>query len=206
MTAARMRSSSPDAAAAKVKRHPDDWYPTPEPVTRALLHHWTFWAGPDVLSPVWEPACGDCRMANVIADKGYAVIGTDLVFRGGIAQGGIDFLLEQRPLAPTIITNPPFKLASAFARHALTLRPQHVAMLLPIGFLGGQTRMRELWTGFPEFGAPQLLISGRRFSMWPGDAEIPADAGTTNMDFAWFIWSRMAMAGPPRWFDWKDFQ
>ena len=109
-SSAYARGISPDHE----NREKDDFYPTPEPATRALLRSETF--GPRI----WEPACGDGAISRVLEQAGHEVISTDL-FDRGFGEARIDFLMERRLLAPHIVTNPPFKLAEAFVRHALDL-------------------------------------------------------------------------------------
>jgi hypothetical protein len=64
--------------AAEGSREPDDFYRTPPACTRALLT-----AEADrVPQALWEPACGDGAIADVLRDAGRAVHATDLVDRG----------------------------------------------------------------------------------------------------------------------------
>jgi hypothetical protein len=97
------------------KRVQDDFYPTPPRGIESLLRVETF------DGPIWEPACGDGAISMVLKAHGYAVESTDLVDRG-YGKPGIDFLMEFAPLAPNIVTNPPFKLAVLLVRKSLELR------------------------------------------------------------------------------------
>lgn len=114
------------AAQKAHKRKPADFYPTPPEVTRALMDELT------LINPVtiWEPACGDGAMSEVIQSYGHEVTSTDLRPDGGYGQGGVDFLDINDDLeVDWIITNPPFNLAENFIRQALRHTP-NVAMLL----------------------------------------------------------------------------
>ena len=88
-------------------RQIDDFYPTPPEATEALLSRYEF------NKDIWEPACGDGAISNVLAEKGHNVISTDLN-NFGFGETNVDFLMEQKALAPDVITNPPYKLANEF--------------------------------------------------------------------------------------------
>ena len=55
------------------RRLPNEFYPTPPEATRALLSVERFEGS------IWEPACGEGAIANVLADAGHKVVATDLV-------------------------------------------------------------------------------------------------------------------------------
>src|SRR5258705_7904102 len=103
-------------------RHPDpargnDLYETPEVATLALLR-----AEP-LPRTIWEPACGPGAIVRVLRDAGHRVID----YRSPDQDhAGRDFLLERRTPngVEMIVTNPPGKLASQFAAHALSLCPR----------------------------------------------------------------------------------
>jgi hypothetical protein len=111
-----------------------DLYETPACVTHSLLKVEA------LPKHIWEPACGRGAIVNVLRDAGHNVIASDLVDYGipitTPGYYGRDFLLEHAAPAGTecILTNPPYKLAPAFVRHALELCP-YVVMLLRLAFL-----------------------------------------------------------------------
>src|SRR5258708_660223 len=84
-------------------RQQNDFYPTPDWVTQALLKHVTLRA------PVWEPCCGDGAMARVLERAGHKVVAKDLVDRG-FGRGGVDFFeCTSFPVGcRTMVTNPPY--------------------------------------------------------------------------------------------------
>lgn len=112
----------------------DDLYETPPEATRALITH------EPLSGSIWEPACGRGAIADVLQSAGHHVVSTDLVHRG-YGEGGVDFLMERRaPMGcEVILTNPPFKSADAFIRHALTLAPK-VIMLLRWAYAEGEKK------------------------------------------------------------------
>lgn len=91
------------------KRNESDFYPTPPEATQALLDFLNIPNG----NTVWEPACGEGHMVEVMEKNGLSVIGTDI-------QTGTDFLTAELPSKEVswIITNPPFSLAEQFIRKA----------------------------------------------------------------------------------------
>lgn len=87
------------------KRNASDFYPTPPEATQALLDFLKLDEG----TRVWEPACGEGHMAEVLEKNGCIVRATDL-------QLGTDFLETDENFSEWIITNPPFSLAEQFIR------------------------------------------------------------------------------------------
>src|SRR3546814_11582916 len=112
-----VRGISPDSA----NRERDDFYPTPPEGTRALLSVERF------EGEIWEPACGDGAISKELEAAGHTVYSTDLIDRG-YGTPGVDFLLDYSTTAANIVTNPPFKLAEEFARHALARSTGKVCM------------------------------------------------------------------------------
>lgn len=156
-------------------RRGDDFYPSPPEAVHALCDVEQF------TGAIWEPACGDGAISKVLEARGYDVVSTDLVDRG-YGQGRIDFLMEQRALAPNIITNPPFKNAEAFADKALILTSGKVAFLLRLVWLAGKSRGKMFAT------APLARVwafSGRLPMMHRHDYDGPKSSSA--IDFAWFV-------------------
>lgn len=171
-------------AADPVNREKDDFYPTPPEGTRALLQVERFDGA------IWEPACGDNAIVDVLRATGHDVIGTDLVPRGANAAGRVDFLMEYRSRAPNIVTNPPFKLSEAFARKALALSTGKVAFLCRLAWLEGQER-RALFQSTP---LARVWVFSKRLKIWRrGQA---TSEGGGMIAFAWFVWEH-GHEGPP---------
>ena len=90
---------------------------------------------------IWECACGQGHLSEVLKQHGYIVNSTDLIDRGyGI--GGIDFLQYNEEINCDILTNPPYKYDKDFVEHALNIQRDgnKTIMLLKIQFLEGQKR------------------------------------------------------------------
>jgi hypothetical protein len=173
-------------------REPDDFYPTPPCATQALLAVERF------TGAIWEPACGTGDMSRVLAAAGYDVVSTDLIDRG-FGEGGRDFLCEWVPLAPNIVTNPPFKWAVQFTERALQLTTGKVALFLRLAFLEGQDRGR--W--FPQTPLARVHIMSRRVPIQKG--RLPEDGENSGpLAFAWFVWEHGHVGAPElRFLDWK---
>jgi hypothetical protein len=173
-------------APAGGEREKDDFYATPPESTKTLLQAESF------TGDIWEPACGDGAISKVLEAHGHRVVSTDLVDRGyGVPR--TDFLMEYAPRAANIITNPPFKLASDFARKALQLTTGKVALLLKVGFLEGAGRgdlydvapFARLWV----FRKRQTFLKG-------GDVSITMNGAGGMIAYGWFVWDH-AHTGKP---------
>ncbi|TNC10866.1 class I SAM-dependent methyltransferase [Methylobacterium terricola] len=165
------------------QRAEDDFYPTPDSATLALLARESF---PGI---VWEPACGDGAMARHLdALPGVeAVIATDLVDRG-YGAGGIDFL-QTREVVDHVVTNPPFSLAEPFIRHALACSTGKVAMLLKLQFLEGVRREKL----FSETPLARVYVFRRRLAFSRNGEPVPRKG---MIAFAWFVWEHGYQGDP----------
>lgn len=136
------------------ERKPADLYPTPVDGVEAIIPALLALKRPDgkPVKRIWEPACGDGRLARVLEWHGFEVISTDLREYPGWGTGGLDFLHEH-PKAKwgmdigeidAIVTNPPFSLAEDFIRRALSFCP-NVVMLLKQTYWNVGGRSQGLW-------------------------------------------------------------
>jgi hypothetical protein len=167
---------------APLKTRGNDLYETPAEAVHALLRAET------LPHCVWEPACGPGAIVHVLRDAGHEVIATDLVNYDSPDQdaAGRDFLFERE--LPTgvemICTNPPYKLATEFVAHALSLCPR-VVMLLRLSFLESAKRAPILDCG----ALARVHVFRNRLPMmhrasWAG----PRVSNPTA--FGWFCWDR----------------
>ena len=120
---------------AQNERETNDYYATEPKALELLLDIETF------DHSVWECACGEGHLSEVLKQRGYDVKSTDLIDRG-YGVGGVDFLQHTEMYNGDIITNPPYKYAQQFVEHSLEIIPKgnRVAMFLKIQFLEGKGR------------------------------------------------------------------
>jgi hypothetical protein len=176
------RSGLPSTPRSIPRRIPNEFYPTPPEATRALLSVERFDGS------IWEPACGEGAIANVLSDTGHKVVATDLV-EYGFGVSGIDFLKELRPRAKHIVTNPPYGsgLADAFAEKALGFAAQTggmVAMLLNMASLSHRRRT-SWWKEKP----PARLYAIDDIVCWPSHRYGPAPEYFTKHRYIWAVWT-----------------
>jgi hypothetical protein len=158
-----------------------DFFPTPAWATHALIDNEEF------VGDIWEPACGDGAMSEVLETTGCRVISSDLVDRG-YGEGGVDFLHTNRRTS-NIVTNPPYNAAEGFVRAGSNAADRKFALLLRLAFLEGANRQRTIFTECPP---SRVWVFSERITFYPAGA-VQKGSGTTA--YAWFVWDKEAPAG-----------
>jgi hypothetical protein len=180
--------------AVSYPKQPLDSYMTERWVTEwlidALKPSWpSSWASYGTVpgGVVWEPACGTGLMAEVLVERGYDVLATDIHDYGYFRMHGVqDFFAVEAvdPRIVAIVTNPPYSQAERFIRHALTLlKPQFgmgcgkVCMLLRNEYdcAGGRS---DLWA--PPFAGKYVLTRRPRW--------FEEKKASPRHNYAWFVW------------------
>jgi len=160
-------------------RHKQDFYATEPKATELLLKLETF------NKNIWECACGEGHISQVLIKAGYNVKSTDLINRGyGI--GEIDFLSQHERWEGDIITNPPYAIGTDFIVKSLELinDGNKIAMFLPLRYLEGKMR-KNLYVKHP----PKIIyISSSRLAC-AINGEFEKMKGNA-VCYAWFIWQR----------------
>lgn len=155
-----------------------DFFPTPKWATHALIDNESF------VGDIWECACGDGAMSEVLEETGNQIISTDLYDRG-FGEGGVDFLHSNRR-ATNIVTNPPYNAAEGFVKTGLQKAEKKFALLLRLAFLEGANRQRTIFT----HDAPsRVWVFSERITFYPAGA-VKKGSGTTA--YAWFVWDKEA--------------
>jgi len=179
---------------ARVER---DNYPSPPWVIDALAEHVELRG-----LTVWEPACGDGRMAEALKAAGCARVYSTCIVNGYAGQDDVfDFLSGRIPSllrCDGTVTNPPFgprgKTAEAFAERGLQLLgagfTDFVALLLPNDFDSAKTRAR-LFGDCPYFTGKITL---RRRVKWFEHPDLPHRNPKENS--AWFLFRRRTSHPP----------
>jgi hypothetical protein len=155
-----------------------DFFPTPAWATHALIDNEKF------IGDIWESACGNGAMSNVLEHTGQCVISTDL-FDRGYGEIGEDFLAPRR-CAANIVTNPPYNSAEGFVRSGLSQSGKKFALLLRLAFLEGANRANTIFSKAPP---SRVWVFSERITFYPAGA-VQKGSGTTA--YAWFVWDKDA--------------
>ncbi len=161
----------------KHERATDDYYATEPKATELLLTL-------DSFKNVWECACGEGHMAEVLKKHGILGKATDLVDRG---YGEVeDFLASNEPWSGDIITNPPYIHANKFIEKSMQLLADgsKLALFLPIRYTEGKAR-KVLFEMYPP---KKIWVSSSRLK-----CAINGDFGNMKesaVSYAWFVWEK----------------
>jgi hypothetical protein len=153
-----------------------DFYPTPKWATYALIEN------EPLTGDIWECACGDGAMSQVLAEAGPHVESSDLYDRG-YGEIGHDFLTTKRKHS-NIITNPPYNCAEGFVTKGLSQSRNKFALLLRLAFLEGANRARNIFCIAPP---SRVWVFSERITFYPKGAKV-AGSGTTA--YGWFVWDK----------------
>lgn len=168
------------------EREPNDYYATDPEAVKRLMKVEKF------NKHIWEPACGELHISNVLKEYGYDVYSTDLVDRG-CQDDCVDFLeTDVNNLDIDIITNPPYKKAKEFVVRSMeTVSEGHkVAMFLKLTFLEGQGRT-EMFKQYPPRYV--YVFADRQKCAMNGDFE---HTGSSAVAYAWFVWVKGYKGNP----------
>jgi hypothetical protein len=193
-------SQNRSSAVMQQRSEPDDSlddFPTPPWGARALCEclkaNWLLTED----MTCWEPAANRGFLRRGLINYFRYVAASD-VHDYGAGFGVEDFLFPGPTMVETrvdwIITNPPFRLAEAFAIKALTYVP-NVALLVRSAFLEGQARYEGL---FREFAPALILQFTERLPMNRGLCHAKM---TTATAYCWLVWAGTLPANVTR-FDW----
>lgn len=177
------------------ERQKEEYYATDPISVELLLDLETF------NKDVWECACGEKHMSNVLEKRGYNVRSSDIIKRCDDIEE-YDFLNNENvEWKGDIITNPPYKYAEEFVYKALQIIPtgNKVAMFLRLQFLEGKKR-KQLFTNFPP--TKVLISSSRILCAKNGDFERMKQGGGSAVAYAWIIWEKGYQGDPIiKWFN-----
>lgn len=160
-------------------REVDDFYATEPKAVELLLEKEKF------NHHVLEPACGKGHISEVLLKHGYSIISFDIVDRGynGIQK---DFFTLQK-WNGDIITNPPYKEALKFVKHALKIvnGGAKIAMFLRLQFLEGKERGKFFLENPPR----KIYVASGRLNV-AKNGEFEKYKKANAMAFAWFVWEK----------------
>lgn len=161
-----------------------DLYETPECATRALIENENL---PDY---IWEPCAGRGAISRILIESGYDVHTSDLVAYDNADCGiitPVDFFEETKPPFIgdfAIVTNPPYKCADQFIRHALTLCPK-VIVLLRLMYQEGDKKSDII-----DNYLSHIWLGRERLPMMHREGYEGSKLSKAAMPFAWFVFNR----------------
>ena len=168
---------------AKETREENDFYKTDPKALEVFLDVF------DLHKNVWECACGDGGLSEVLLSRGYNVLSTDLVDRGyDKLLFTKDFFEFDAEYDGDILTNPPYKYASEFVLHALDLIPNgnYVVMFLKIQFLESQNRYDSLFKKYPP---KYVYVLSNRYNT-AKNGEFEKYKAAPALCYCWFVWEK----------------
>ena len=137
------------------------------------------------LNNVWECACGQGHLAEVLEQRGLLGKATDLIERGYGEQ--FNFFYSSEIWEGDILTNPPYGDALRFCEHALDCVDEgsKVVMLMRIQFLEGKKRKPFLQATPPKY----VYVSSSRLRLAKGGDFEKYDKPSANC-YAWYVWEK----------------
>lgn len=168
------------------RQEPDDsldYFPTPPWATRSLIERVLPHIGVRKIGSIWEPACGEGHIAEVLREYEHEVMATDIHDYG---YGDVlDFLLQgDAPWMPDwIITNPPFgDTGEAFFHKAIKSVTCGVAMFFRLQWLESIGRCERVFQPHPPTIVAQFA---ERVPLHKGRYE---PDGATATAYLWIVW------------------
>ena len=175
----KMMSRSP-------RNNPKDFFPTPPLTTLCLFSQMSFGG---LSTKIWEPACGDGAMSEVIKRLGYTVRSSDK-FDYGYDDGQIIDFTNVLPVQGEydIITNPPYNIHLEWIEKSLAIAKRYVALLFPLVYLPPKNKRQWI----TEFCGFSLIVPG-----WRSKFVMPGRTKASGMkDYAWFVWDKEKPSSP----------
>jgi len=118
------------------------------------------------------------------------------------AVSGVDFLNEFDvsnfykvsgvTFVTTVVTNPPFDIATSYIQRARELASQKVCLLMKLNHLAGVERYNKIYTEEKNKKFPL-----KRVIVLPGRLTFPGYHCSSTLEMAWFIWDKFH-SGEPR--------
>lgn len=210
---------------SELTREENDFYATPPIATKELLNmmkkHDIFQNDKEHIK-IYEPCVGKGHIAQVLAEEGYNVTGSDLVVRPqpenikytyintscdflkiksrktDLLSSVFDDCIDNKIIIPddiNIITNPPYELAQECVEHSLEMvqNDNYVIMLLKIQFLEGISRYNLFKDNPPKY---VWVFSSRIQCKAGGNFEGIKDEVGGASCYAWYVWQKGYKGSP----------
>ena len=176
-----------EPVANKLERVENDYYPTPEAITKALLDV------ADIKGLVFEPCAGNSAISRVLREDSriIQVIETDLTWGKGsrVPRDATlcdfwQYWTEDFELYPDwVVTNPPFNQAAQILHRSWENSIDGCAFLLRLSFLEPTRERSEMLKNKADFLRYIIPVSPR--PKFRRDT-----AGSDSVTCAWFVWDR----------------
>ena len=163
----------------KENREINDFYATEPKALELLLKIENF-------KDVWECACGQGHLSEVLKKQNIHKRSSDLINRG-YSSDIFDFLsIDNLKWTGDIITNPPYRYAKEFVEKSLQIieNGNKVAMFLKIQFLESQGRKNIFQTQPPK----KIYISSSRLNCAKNGDFVKYKSSA--ICYAWFVWEK----------------
>jgi len=158
----------------------NDYYATPRIATQELLKRERFYGN------ILEPACGEGHISQLLlAVCSEEVISFDIVDRGwGEVQDFFDWDIHM----DNIVTNPPFKYFTEFAKHSLNLANRKVCLFGKLQALEGYERTKFLM----DSPLRTVYVFRKRVNPMRNGKETDENGKkwASTMAFAWYVWEK----------------
>lgn len=159
-----------------------DFFPTPPEPVHSILDE----MGHILSETLWEPACGNGIIAEILSGRGFKTLATDLRYYGYVNQHDqLNFLgLRAKEYSGQfdIITNPPYSQHIQFIQRGLELAKRFLVYLLPLTYLTPSNK-REFYTReckvmfFPLGYRPAFIMPGY-------------EKASKMKDYMWVVWDK----------------
>ena len=180
-----------DSSHSKDERAEWDYYSTDPRAVELLLELEKF--APNV----WECACGEKHIANVLTEAGYNVRCSDIIDRTGDIEI-LDFLNQNEEWDGSIISNPPYNKCREFCEKAIetVTNGNKVAMFVKLTFLEGQGRRNF----FKKYPPKTIYVSSARLNCAKNGRF--DESKSSAVAYIWAIWQK-GYQGPVelKWFN-----
>lgn len=168
-------------AHSKEEREENDFYATDPKALEIFLDESGI-----KLNNVWECACGQGHLAEVLKKRNLLGRASDLIDRG-YGETEVDFYSYKGKWNGDILTNPPYGDAMKFCKHALDTieNGSKVIMLMRIQFLEGQRRKPFLLENPPKY----VYVSSSRLLLAKNADFVRYNTPSANC-YAWYVWEK----------------
>lgn len=166
---------------SKEDRQEDDFYATDPKALEKFLDE----SGIKLFN-VWECACGEGHLAEVLKKRNLLGKASDLINRG-YGDVDVNFFYLSEFWQGDILTNPPYDKAVEFCKHSLDCvdNGRLVVMLMRIQFLEGKKRKEFFKKNPPKF----VFVSSSRLLL-AKNADFEKYNKPSANCYAWYVWEK----------------